>query len=147
VGEVSARSCVECVGDNWISPSEDVDVCFVGDGKCGVDVFTGEVNGLAVFIVADLVAGIVKLIRLLRGVCPSLGDRSSPNLVGLHCLGLLVPSPGLGIDSFDNLSTSVNFASPLDDCVLGEAIVGGEKDGTDCVRMCNGDDMACTRCP
>jgi hypothetical protein len=86
-------------------------------------------------VVAVFVGGIVKLIRLRRGECDGRGEFSS-NRVGLANLGegMYAESPdvGLGIDSLDNLSTSVNFASPRGGCcvVCGE-FCGDGKAGTD----------------
>lgn len=120
-GEVNARSFTACVGERTISPSEPLETCFgVVGGRTGGTCRRGEVIGLAVLIgvVADFVAGIVRLIRFRRGEWDGLGEPSSIR-VGLIDFGdeVLSPGVGLGIDSLDSRSTSVSFASPReDDC-------------------------------
>ena len=97
----------------------------------------GDVNGLAVDIgvVAVFVGGIVKLIRFRLGECDGRGEPSS-NRVGLCDFGELTAFSGVGLsmDSLDNRSTRVNFASPREDdcgcCVRGE-FWGELNEGTD----------------
>jgi hypothetical protein len=81
--------------------------------------------------VALFVGGIVRLIRLRRGVWVG-REEASMRRTGLTGLGLgemygLLQDVGLGSDSFDNRSTSVNFANPReDDCCVARSEVWGD---------------------
>jgi hypothetical protein len=104
-----------------MSLKDPVETCLEGFtcavGPKGFD-RSGELIGDAVTEAAPvLVAGILKLILFFRGEWLGRGEPSSKR-TGLIDRGEAVQAlSGLGIDSLDSRSTSVNFANPLeDDC-------------------------------